>query len=380
MEEISSINATTVVKRLNNIISTFGIPEVIRTDNGPPFNSRQFADNAVRLGFRHRKITPLWPEANGEAERFMRTLKKAIATAKLSGLKWEEELHNFLRNYRSTIHPAIAQTPAEALFGRNMSNKLPDLSNSDGNTSDRDLRDKDIRDHHQRYTTKLKQYADKKRKTKEHTFQKYDIVVLRNNKKIRNKLSPKYDTTMYIVKDVKHDMLVLSTDGKEDIVRNVSAVKRWTPIVNSDGNFQGELSDTDTEPLILFNRRNSHDNGNNLVVQNQTPPVNAHDINLDDELPATTPGNEPSSSNLNLSSTAATRQTPPRCTVRSRSVHSPSRSPTPLLDWGQRLLTRTTPERPASGYMQPDTPNGQQGLGRGRRVKKSTKHSDFVYN
>ena len=36
-------------------------------------------DFATQSGFRHRGITPLWPEANAEAKRFVRTFKKVYS-------------------------------------------------------------------------------------------------------------------------------------------------------------------------------------------------------------------------------------------------------------------------------------------------------------
>ena len=49
---------------------------MLRSDNGPPFNSREFNDFSKHLGFAHRKVTPYWPRANGEVERFMRKIHK----------------------------------------------------------------------------------------------------------------------------------------------------------------------------------------------------------------------------------------------------------------------------------------------------------------
>jgi hypothetical protein len=37
-------------------------------------------------------MTPLWPQANGEAE----ALGKAVKAEKLEGKKWTEELYDFL--------------------------------------------------------------------------------------------------------------------------------------------------------------------------------------------------------------------------------------------------------------------------------------------
>ncbi|KAK3751933.1 hypothetical protein QZH41_013886, partial [Actinostola sp. cb2023] len=81
VEIIKSTSSRTVIPCLDKIFSEYGIPEMLRSDNGPPFNGNAFREFANYLGFLHRKITPYWPRANGEAERFMRTIKKAVNAA-----------------------------------------------------------------------------------------------------------------------------------------------------------------------------------------------------------------------------------------------------------------------------------------------------------
>ena len=76
VEIVRSTSANSVIPKLDRILSTHGIPTEIKTDNGPPFQSHSFAQFAQYLGFHHRKITPEWPKANSESERFVRTLKK----------------------------------------------------------------------------------------------------------------------------------------------------------------------------------------------------------------------------------------------------------------------------------------------------------------
>ena len=51
-------------------------------DNGPPFNGSKFANFAREQGFRHRKVTPGWAEANGDVERSMQTLTKSARISK----------------------------------------------------------------------------------------------------------------------------------------------------------------------------------------------------------------------------------------------------------------------------------------------------------
>ena len=102
-----------------------GTPEVVKTDNGPPFNGGQFASWVKYVGFHHRKITSRWPEAIGEAERFMRTLYKAIRAAKLAKGDWRQEIFSFLRHYRATPHSTTGLSPSEMLNSRNLRTEVP---------------------------------------------------------------------------------------------------------------------------------------------------------------------------------------------------------------------------------------------------------------
>ena len=126
VEVIRSLAAPTVIPKLDKIFSEFGVPEVVKSDNGPPYSGKDFRQFATNLGFTHRKITPLWPRANGEVERFMRTVKKVVKTATVEQKPWKEELLKFLRNYRATPHGSTDKAPATALFNRPMRVKLPE--------------------------------------------------------------------------------------------------------------------------------------------------------------------------------------------------------------------------------------------------------------
>ncbi|CAF0913545.1 unnamed protein product [Brachionus calyciflorus] len=127
---IDIISATTdkiVIDRLNRLCSIFGIPLEVRTDNGPPFNSAKFEEFAKYMGFRHRKITPYWPQANGQVERFMKNLKKVIQTAKIDKIPWRDRLTEFLRSYRSTPHESTKVAPIDLFFNNSNTSRLPKL-------------------------------------------------------------------------------------------------------------------------------------------------------------------------------------------------------------------------------------------------------------
>ena len=80
-----SMNADGVISAMEAMFSTQGIPNMIRTDNGPPFNSKCFQEFSRKFGFQHQKVTPLWPEANGQVEAFMKCLGKVARTAHVEG-------------------------------------------------------------------------------------------------------------------------------------------------------------------------------------------------------------------------------------------------------------------------------------------------------
>ncbi|KAG1659518.1 Mismatch repair endonuclease PMS2 [Nymphon striatum] len=161
--------------QLDKVFSEFGIPNVLKTDNGPPFNGYEFKDYAEHTGFKHRKITPLWPRANAEAERFMRTLKKSIKGSLISQrTNWKQEMYKFLLAYRTTPHSSTGVPPATALFQRNIKNRLPCIDYQP-KLCDSKMRKKDA-DAKQ----KMKNYADNKVYVKPNQFKEGDAVLLKD--------------------------------------------------------------------------------------------------------------------------------------------------------------------------------------------------------
>ena len=79
VELLTSTSAKAVVPNVDAIFSRQGIPDILKSDNGPPFDGHEFKNFADYLGFKHRRITPLWPKANGEGERLVQTLEENIS-------------------------------------------------------------------------------------------------------------------------------------------------------------------------------------------------------------------------------------------------------------------------------------------------------------
>ena len=169
---MKSTAATTVIPKLDKVLSEFGVPDVVKSDNGPPLNSKEFTAFADDLGFKHRKVTLKWAHANGEVERFVRTVKKVIKTAKLEHKNCKQELNKMLRNYRATSHSTTRVASATVLFGRPMKTKLPEVTPcSDAAIWQRD----------QAAKAKMKEHADNKRYVKPSAIKEGDIVLVKRD-------------------------------------------------------------------------------------------------------------------------------------------------------------------------------------------------------
>ncbi|KAJ1109062.1 hypothetical protein NDU88_006431 [Pleurodeles waltl] len=102
--EVEILDMTTAA-RVNpcfeKVMDTHGIFQELHTDNGVSFSSQEFADYLALYGIAHPKITTYWLQDNGEAERFMRTLK-VLRTAVDKSHNNDCALYAFLREYRLT--------------------------------------------------------------------------------------------------------------------------------------------------------------------------------------------------------------------------------------------------------------------------------------
>lgn len=112
--------ATKVVKRFNSYFSTFGLPDIVVTDNGPPFNSQYFIGFLERQGIQVLKSPPYHPQSNGQAERLVRVtkdvLKKFMLDPKTKHLDMEDMLSYFLFNYRNTCLSDGDKYPSEKVL------------------------------------------------------------------------------------------------------------------------------------------------------------------------------------------------------------------------------------------------------------------------
>jgi transposase InsO family protein len=117
---VQSPTAPAVTEFLDELFSRFGDPETIVSDNGSQFTSDHFAAFCKEHGIQHLRTAPYHPQSNGQAERFVDTLKRSLLKIN-EGEKIAMTLQVFLQTYRSTPSRTLqGKSPAELLLGRKM--------------------------------------------------------------------------------------------------------------------------------------------------------------------------------------------------------------------------------------------------------------------
>ena len=101
---LTSVTSTKVIESLEKIFCTHGLPQSLKTDNGPQFVSEEFEGFLKENDIKHRTSTPLWPQANGKVERQNRSLLETLKNAKTERKNLWTELRKFLTAYRTTPH------------------------------------------------------------------------------------------------------------------------------------------------------------------------------------------------------------------------------------------------------------------------------------
>lgn len=126
MALLKDTTASTVMTHIKSFFARHGIPETVRTDNGPQFSCQAFRDFSEEYGFTHVTSSPLYPQSNGLVENGVKIVKLLIKKALDSG----SDPYLALLNYRDAPLKH-GQSPAELLFNRKLKTRLPVLIESE---------------------------------------------------------------------------------------------------------------------------------------------------------------------------------------------------------------------------------------------------------
>ena len=103
---------------LHELFACFGVIDCMVTDNATQFTSSEFRDFCKTYHVDHITTPQYHPRSNGQAERFVDTLKRALKKA--LGTPKDRALQQFLLVYRITPNPNTpkGRSPAETMFAR----------------------------------------------------------------------------------------------------------------------------------------------------------------------------------------------------------------------------------------------------------------------
>lgn len=117
-EPIPNHESKTIATTLTKIITYFGIPKTILTDQGPDFMSQLIKDLTNLFKTKHLSTTPYHPQTNGALERSHLTLKDYLKHyIKTNQSDWDDYVHFAMFSYNSSVHKSTNYTPYELLFG-----------------------------------------------------------------------------------------------------------------------------------------------------------------------------------------------------------------------------------------------------------------------
>ena len=120
--QLERIDSACVIKKLKDMFSVHGIPKELFSDGGPQFTSSMFMRFRKEWDFKHTRSSPHYPQSNGQVERTVQTVKRALRKALESG----EDPYLALLTINTTPD-ASGTSPAEKLFRRNTRSQIPSM-------------------------------------------------------------------------------------------------------------------------------------------------------------------------------------------------------------------------------------------------------------
>ena len=230
---VPKTDAHNIIKSMESIFQTHGLPESVRSDNGQPFASAEFGKFLSDLGIVHHKGVPYWPQSNGEVERFNGTVLKIIRIAGIEKKNWKSEMCNFLFHYRTTPHSVTGISPGELLMGRKLRDKLPKVTIASEKLSEGERRNL-ILERDAARKQKQKEYADKHRLAHTSDIHEGDTVLVKQLHKT-NKLTPNFEPVPSQVIRKDGNAVIVQSPGGPMRMRNSAHVKKFIPTAVTTG-------------------------------------------------------------------------------------------------------------------------------------------------
>ena len=129
VRKLPNSTSATICTELSMIVTELGLPHIIRSDNGPCYNSKEFQQFLQCYNFTQQTSSQNHPRSNGFVERMVRVAKKLMDKAGKEGKPWISGLFD----YRVTPQSGSIASPLQLLTQCTpMEKSLPQLPSTLG--------------------------------------------------------------------------------------------------------------------------------------------------------------------------------------------------------------------------------------------------------
>ena len=193
-------NTKEVMKHMKSYFMTYSTPKVIISDRGTAFQAKDFNKFSETHSFQHVMVATACPQANGQIERYNKTLVPLLAKlVETSGENWDNVLNEAEYLLNNSFNKAIDAIPAEVLFGvkqnRSIDNRICTYAQELSDKNNRNLEEirlkvKETNLQNQKYN---REYRNRKCKVQT-VYEEGDHVLIRTTPIAgeSNKLKPRY--------------------------------------------------------------------------------------------------------------------------------------------------------------------------------------------
>jgi hypothetical protein len=241
MEAVKSQKTQPVVRVFQQVMCLFGVPTRIISDRGSAFTSHSFKLFCETYNIRHVLNAVATPRANGQCERYNRTIVAALTTlsADTRSNEWDTHVKEVQSAMNTTFNKGIKTTPSEALMGYQprpaaQAQLLAEIEVDLEHLNLAELR-AEIQEHITTDQARQKQYYDKHRREAD-KYSKDDLVLVlitsTQNSGSSKKLLPKFRGAFRVVAALFNDRYVVEDlrEGryKSRTVVAVEKLRPWT--------------------------------------------------------------------------------------------------------------------------------------------------------
>jgi hypothetical protein len=232
---MKNASAEEVAKTFMKIITTYGSPKIILTDQGTNFMSKMFKNLCKMFKIDKIESTVYRPQTQGSLEVFHRTLKTYIMIFVKNTRAWDEILDLACFSYNTSVNKVTKYTPFEIMFGRKVtipstfqSKPLTHFSNYD------DYLEK-LKQNMRYSFDKIKENIEIEKEQRKKTYDRNaneksfnigdEILMLNENYSLRNKQSRWQGPWLVIEKINDHNYKIKCKEGRKWVEKIIHADK-----------------------------------------------------------------------------------------------------------------------------------------------------------